>query len=62
MICLIFPTSWASVPLMYLLVWLFKDVSAGYLSLFTLNLLIGIVTSACVFLLQLFVYIPVSNS
>ena len=51
---LLHPHSWATIPLMYLLVRGFRDVSTGYMVMFLLNLLIGITTCAVVFLLRMF--------
>jgi hypothetical protein len=45
---------WAVIPLMYLLVRMFKDATTGYMVLFLINLLFGINTTALVFLLGLF--------
>ncbi len=45
---------WATIPLMYVLVRCFREVAVGYITIFFLNLFVGLNTTACSFLLRLF--------
>ena len=44
---------------MYCMVRTFRDTSSGYMLMFLMNLIIGVTTTACIFLLSLFEYIKV---
>ena len=59
--CFPLVSRWAAIPLMYMTVGAFKDTSSGYMTMFLINLIVGVTTTACVFLLSLFTYIEVGT-
>ena len=54
MFSVIFFFSWASIPLMYSTLKLFRDTSTAYMVLFCGSVFIGITTASCIFLLEYF--------
>lgn len=50
----VFFFSWASIPLMYSSLKLFRDTSTAYMVLFCGSVFIGITTASCIFLLEYF--------
>ncbi|XP_076450764.1 uncharacterized protein LOC143286815 isoform X2 [Babylonia areolata] len=53
---LVFLFGWAVIPLMYCTLRLFKSGSSAYLTLFCINMLLGLLPTICIFVLQLLNY------